>query len=930
MKHEMTHLLRRLTLTIAILSLWCSAASAQLLQATRSHYSTDDGLCSNAISKIKQDDYGYIWIATWNGLSRFDGYNFYNYKTGAGSHIPNLHNRLTDFVIDNQQNIWMRMYDGRVFVLKRSIDRIINPFESISGNDEFRTSIPIFVSSTGDVMVSIDGVGIYRFRPDRDTFSTQLFTTSGYTITTMAEGYQGDIWVGTEQGVHRVDMGNMTIERNAKLPKESITCLYLYRGYNIYAGTQTGTIYKCVPNRNDTLQASVVRTGNEPITSLYVDEHENVWFSDNRQGASCVNHVTGQEKLYTQQVLAPEYDSFGADFHESKAEIGDSTETLLWIRMNHGGYGYYNPKTDIVEYFHNDPSNPWNLLNSVNAMCELDEGVVFESTGRRGLEKLEILKNTIKRKLIVADAQSNLGNEIRALLYDEERHQLLIGNKANTLFFYDDNFNLLNTITHDSNGNQLGRVYGLMKDSKGNYWMASKDYGLYKISPKPGGGYDVANMRHDDNDPSSISSNQAYSTVEDRQGNIWVATYSGGINVYTKGKTGKLEFLNIKNGMPSYPYRSYLKSRTVTLDRDGNVWAGTTDGIIIMSCKNSVVDIKRLEQSEIYPDSILLSSDIVCMALDKKGVMWVGTNGGGLSRTTGKDKDGRWLFRTYGAQDGLPSEEIRSITFDQKGNVWFATDNDICSFDTEKEIFTTFSNLDGVDDTGCSEGAAITMGDNLILIGTVNGYYVVDRRKLSTNNASALKLRITDFWMNDEMQSPRLNNYFSYYVPDSREITLKEHNTKLAFRFASLNYQLQHRVHYQYMLEGYDKTWQNADRSRIATYPGLPTGTYRFKVKAFLLESPEWADVKEIAIIVPPPFLLSSQAIWLYMVIAAVLGINIMLYRQRKIRLAYAPSSDDDKDAHKGFFAWLFRRKKQKDKEYTPKNGDTDYYEMMD
>ena len=57
-----------------------TSVRAQQLQASLLHYSTDDGLASNAIAHIIQDDYGYIWIATWNGLSRFDGYKFYNYK----------------------------------------------------------------------------------------------------------------------------------------------------------------------------------------------------------------------------------------------------------------------------------------------------------------------------------------------------------------------------------------------------------------------------------------------------------------------------------------------------------------------------------------------------------------------------------------------------------------------------------------------------------------------------------------------------------------------------------------------------------------------------------------------------------------------------------------------------------------------------------
>ena len=85
----------KLTLAAAIAVGAVQTAVAQTMHASQSHYSTDNGLCSNAVSNIIQDDYGYIWIGTWNGLSRFDGFNFFNYKTGGQSKVPLLHNRIT-------------------------------------------------------------------------------------------------------------------------------------------------------------------------------------------------------------------------------------------------------------------------------------------------------------------------------------------------------------------------------------------------------------------------------------------------------------------------------------------------------------------------------------------------------------------------------------------------------------------------------------------------------------------------------------------------------------------------------------------------------------------------------------------------------------------------------------------------------------------
>lgn len=326
-----------------------------------------------------------------------------------------------------------------------------------------------------------------------------------------------------------------------------------------------------------------------------------------------------------------------------------------------------------------------------------------------------------------------------------------------------------------------------------------------------------------------------------------------------------------------------MKMRTIALDRDGRVWAGSTDGILLMSLKNGKITIEKMQNSEEEPEKILMSNDIVYLVSDKNGYMWVGTNGGGLAHATGKDSKGTWLFESFGTEDGLPSEEIKGMTFDQHGNVWFATDHILCSYDVQKKIFTTYSNLDGVDETLCSEGAAITLPNGNILFGTLNGYYTVDRKKLITNNGSMLKLRITDFFINDKLVSPNLNDYFNYYVPEAKRVVLTNHDLSFSFRFAAMNYQLQHRMNYQYKLEGYDMDWRNADKKRLAYYANVPTGTYRFKVKAFLLESPDKYDMRTIEVVVPPYFLLSSNAVWIYMLGILIISLVLMFWRQHRI-----------------------------------------------
>ena len=276
---------------------------AQQLKASLSHYSTDDGLASNAVSCIRQDDYGYVWIATWNGLSRFDGFSFYNYDTGSASGISMLHN----------------------FVLNRITDTIENPLRKISGYRNFKTSQPLTITSAGDVMAVIDGVGIYCMRLDRNGMKTKLIDTGKLTVTSIAEGYRDDIWVGTDNGIHRLNMNNDNIERNGFFPDEHIKCMYS-NGYNIYAGTQSGHILSVAYGQ----EPKTIKEMGQTISSIFVDSHGLMWFTTDKQGVSRMNMETGDVKDFTQKVAVPEYDVRGAKISE--------VNHTVWINMNHGGF----------------------------------------------------------------------------------------------------------------------------------------------------------------------------------------------------------------------------------------------------------------------------------------------------------------------------------------------------------------------------------------------------------------------------------------------------------------------------------------------------------------------------------------------------------------------------------------------------------------
>lgn len=894
----------------SILTILASGKAYSLdLKAKLSHYSTKDGLASNAISDITTDKYGYIWLATYNGLCRYDGYSFYNYVTEMRSNIPGLHNRILNICADRIGNIWMRMYDNRVFVLDRRTDRIINAFQGVEGADNFTTRHELTVAPDGDVYIITDDRGIYRIGLRNGKLTRKQYPTGNVRVNKVVCDAAGNVWLATDNGILKLDnkTGQMS---NRHFAGEDITAA-TYKGNCLYAGTVSGKILRLDGNGQ---RRMVKQLNDRHVTSIYADSEGLLWFSTEKQGVSRLNMSTGDVKDFTQVVTTPDIDLNGGMFCE--------TDGILWAKMNHGGFGYYDRQADEIRYFHNNPDNPWNLSNTLTAYLPMPYGVIWMSTIRRGLEKLELFNNNIPRHKLEPNATSYNANEIRAILQDRKSGRLFIGNKSGSLYVIENNGKKTAVINRNSDGGEIGRIYNLMQDRRGDIWMSTKGNGLYRMTNDDNGEYVMKNFRHDDRNAWSISSDNVYCTVEDKAGNIWIATFGGGINMLPGGDDSH-GFMNMRNKIKDVPGKLYQRIRTLAVDNDGQVWAGTSDGIIIFrhDAGTGRVVSTQLKQTKKYDGDLgpLDSYDIIQIAKANDGKMWIATNSGGLSRAVRTDKDGGWMFETYGDRNGLPSNEIKSITFDNDGTVWFTTEQTICSFYPKKQQFAIFSSLDGIGDVSFSECAATQLANGQLFFGTLDGYYLIDKRNFFMPQNEDLKLRITNFYINNELVSPRLNDLYDYYIPDSNFVRLPSRSSAFAFSFASLSHHLQHRVHYQYMLDGYDDEWHNADATRTASFYDVPAGTYTFRVKAFLLESPDKYEIVEIEVKVPPYWWASPVALWIYLILAiAGVGVWMCMRKRRKIAIEnmkvlkvgpqeIAFKHDDDYEFVKQLMDWLER-----------------------
>ena len=115
---------RKLFLLFALFALTTAYGESRL---SVRHYSLEEGLSQNNIQSILQDSRGYIWLATWNGLERFDGYNFKNYKSYPTDSVRLSYNRITHIVAGYGSHIWCQIFGGHTYLFDSDTEQFLNP-----------------------------------------------------------------------------------------------------------------------------------------------------------------------------------------------------------------------------------------------------------------------------------------------------------------------------------------------------------------------------------------------------------------------------------------------------------------------------------------------------------------------------------------------------------------------------------------------------------------------------------------------------------------------------------------------------------------------------------------------------------------------------------------------------------------------------------
>lgn len=265
-----------------------------------------------------------------------------------------------------------------------------------------------------------------------------------------------------------------------------------------------------------------------------------------------------------------------------------------------------------------------------------------------------------------------------------------------------------------------------------------------------------------------------------------------------------------------------------------------------------------------------------------KDKFWMGSRGGGLILWDVK----KGLQKVYTTNDGLPNNTIYCMLPDKDGKIWCSTNKGIFRFDANTEQVTAFEKEDGLAGNEFNRAHKFAFPDGRLAFGGMDGFSVFnpaafDQQKINEK----VPVRFTSLQINNEMQdAANVNSIIKDPLNTLLEIKLPYNKNYLRIEFAALVFNKPNKIKYRYQLVGADKDWiENGTNNQVA-YTALSPGTYTFKINATDNNGLWSPSVKELRIIIKPPFWLTWWAYALYALLAYALVRLYIKYKEERLK----------------------------------------------
>ncbi len=795
--------------------------SAQNKNVRFQHLTIESGLPQNFIDCIYQDRNGFIWVGTWSGLARYDGYNFDVFRQDTKDNSTISNNYVYSVCEGKEGNLYLATAGGlNIYLYNQSRFYRFADYPDLHPDlSETTTAVAVGQDSViwvggekGLIGLSFDEQGMVK---NKETYflGDSLSQVHGSVINHILVTHNGDVWVSTDNGISVLHHRNksfsyLNANKPFTIPFNSVKSTFEASDSHVWIATEFG-----IADFNPADSTFIIYNHNpyaSPETGLIY--HYAMSVSEDVNGNILVGTFGGFSIIhkndgvvtfenYKENALS-EY-SLNNDFVNCVFRDRDNN---IWIGTERGGINRYNSSKNVFEYYEHIPGNPHTISSNIINSIYDDEVNTWIGTAGGGLNVL-----------------------------NKESGQLR-------------NYTLnLNDHSGKSLNNFISEIH---RDTKNNLWVGTWGGGLFKLVNENTEQESFVNFRPSI-DTTSLVNVFISSIISDDSGNLWIGTYEGldFFNVETN------QFEHIRNAKG---HKRIRQIGSLLLDSDKNLWVGTRNGLYkVVFDKKGKYSVKEFQHDPNLSNS-LSDNYVTTLFMDAEGAVYAGTYGFGINKLISEESGG--LFEKIGVEDGLANNTIYCILDDNKGNLWITTDNGLSCYNPETSRFKNYYVSDGLQNNQYYWNAAFKNEEGKIFVGGVNGLNTFYPDSVfSHQGLQSSKVLITDFKIYSQSIAPQ-QKVFKKVVLDkpvifSDDITVSYKAKEISFEFAQLNYDQPESVLYAYMLEGFDTKWNEiSSNRRFASFTNLKPGRYVFKVKATRSDGDWSSDITSINLNIKPPF----------------------------------------------------------------------------
>lgn len=805
-----------------------------------------EGLPSNVVSDMQQDQKGFLWFSTYNGLARYDGNvvttYFDNDSTGVSALIGRTKKALEDvtykklWVYSSSERLTcLNMVDGKEEKYCQEVEKLhFTKWKLVcdgmfwlwgakdgamlvdyrSGSFLTRRFAQAEIGSSQVPLIdSLDKDNVVLCTTDK------VFLYSGGRLSCMAKGMRMS---RTRPFHHKMLMvserGDVYVLRQGKLQRFS---------HVAYVDGEVATGDLLMGNRwilftNRRSFSIDVRTGE-------VAECEGEWLIPNgrvltdNKGRKWIYNKTGVLRLVkTGQtrtlILFPQQATNYID-HE-RFHIVEDNHGLIWISTYGKGLFVFNQDLTQSQHFVADKLGESPIASNylLGIIADRHDGV-WVSSEYGGVSHIQVMDKGVERIYPNGEGNMDFSNVVR-MVKKMNDGTVMVGTREGSLYHYSaDMSQVLGKSHFDSN------VYGIVQMPNGETWIGTRGKGIYGAK-----GLDFKDRN-------------VFCMASDAKHRMWIGTFGKGLSLVYPRKDG-------------YGVKTFFADsvglnevRCMVIDKHGVLWCGTSGGLIRIPVDEFVKDASRYK-------TYVRDYEIRDVIVDRQGRLWLSASGDGLVQVEPGDGETEPKFHVFNTSNGLVNNLVQSVVDTPDGNLWISTQKGVTAWNARKKSFENYMFSRNPMGNVYNENSAVCLDDGRVVLGGNYGLTIIQPSRLS--HVSGL----TDV-------------VFTSY-PYSDEITLTYEQRSPNIHFSTLDYSDVRNVKYTYRLEGFDQAWSQPSSTPWAAYQKLPAGKYLLHVKACTSDG-TWGKESTLVIRIKPPFYLTSWAIMIYVLL--VLGVIILVVK---------------------------------------------------